>query len=130
MAGEELKLLIDIDLLLIKKGITCGMLHVITRYAKANKCMRYHDKDKESSCLTYGDVNYMYGQFLKTLPVIKFKCVKKLEQFNKTKIQNYNEKSKGYFLEVAVDYHKGQQNDLPFFPEGVKINKFQNLVSN
>ena len=70
MAGEELKLLTDIDLLLIKKGITCGMRHVIIRYAKANnKCMRYHNKDKESSYLTYGDVNYMYGQFWKALPV-------------------------------------------------------------
>lgn len=107
------------------------MRHVITRYAKANnKCMRYHDKDKESSYLTYGDVNYMYGQFLKTLPVNKFKCVKKPEQFNKTKIQNYNEKSKGYFLElplIIINIYKDNRMIYHFFLKGWRLTNFKIL---
>ena len=39
-------------LLMVKKGIREGIRHPIYRYAKANnKCMKDHDKDKESSYL-------------------------------------------------------------------------------
>ena len=45
-------------LLMIEKGIRGGICHAIHRYAKANnKYMKDYDKNKESSCLKYLDVN-------------------------------------------------------------------------
>ena len=54
---------------------------------------------------------------------------KKPERFNETKIKNYNENSnKQYFFEVDVEYPK--HNDLPFWSERMKINKYQKLIYN
>ena len=49
-------------------------------------------------------------------------------------IKNYNEESdEGYLLEVDVQYlqklHE-RHNDLPFLPEGTKIEKFEKLGAN
>ena len=54
-AEVELELFTDIGMLLIvEKGIRGGICHCINRYVKANnKCMKYYDKNKESSCLNY-----------------------------------------------------------------------------
>ena len=51
----ELELLTDIELLLmVEKGITGGICHPVTRFAKANKkYMKDYDKNKESSYLKY-----------------------------------------------------------------------------
>ena len=58
----------------------------------------------------------------------------RIEWFKKTKIQNCNEnRNKGYFLEVDIEYPKdlqGQQKDLQFLPKGIKISIFQKLISN
>ena len=41
-------------LLMIEKGIRCGICHSINRYAKTNsKYMKDYDKNKESSGLKY-----------------------------------------------------------------------------
>ena len=47
----KLDLLTDIDMLLmVEKGIRGGICYPIYQYAKANnKCMKDHDKNKESS---------------------------------------------------------------------------------
>ena len=48
-------------LLMVEKGIRWGMFHAIHRYAKANnKYIKDYDKDKESSCLQYWDLNNLY----------------------------------------------------------------------
>ena len=48
-------------LLMVEKGIRGGMCNSIYRYAKANnKYMKGYDKNKESSCLQYRDVNNSY----------------------------------------------------------------------
>ena len=48
-------------LLMIEKGIRGVICHTIHRYAKANmKYIKDYDKNKESSCLKYWDVNNLY----------------------------------------------------------------------
>ena len=59
----KLELLIDIDMLLmVQKGIRGGIFHAIHQYAKDNnKYMKDYDKNKESLCLKYRDINNSYG---------------------------------------------------------------------
>ena len=50
-------------LLMVEKGIRGGICYSGYRYAKAiNKYLKDYDKNKESSCLQYQDVNNLYGQ--------------------------------------------------------------------
>ena len=68
------------------------------------------------------------------LPVNKFEWIKYTSQFNEDFIKNYNEESdEGYFLEVHVQYleklHE-PDNDLPFLPERMKLEKAEKLVPN
>ena len=49
-------------LLMVVKGSREGICHTIHRYVKANnRYMKDYDKNKESSCLKYLDVNNLYG---------------------------------------------------------------------
>ena len=59
----KLDVLNDIDMLImVEKGIRGGICHSIYRYEKTNnKSMKDYDKNKESSCLKYQDVNNLYG---------------------------------------------------------------------
>ena len=65
------------------------------------------------------------------MPEVGFKWVENICQFIKGFIENYNEDSgKGLFLEVDIHYPEklqDLQNDLPFLPERMKIEKFKNL---
>ena len=60
--------------------------------------------------------------------------VKDTSQFNEDFIKIYNEESnKRYFLEVYIQYLEKLHeldNDLPFLPEGIKIEKVKKLVAN
>ena len=74
--GVELKLLTDIDMLLmVEKGIKGGMCQAIHRYAKAkNKYMKNYDKKFESLYHMYLDANNLYGWTMsQKLPVNSFK---------------------------------------------------------
>ena len=66
-------------LLMIEKVIKGGICHAIHRYAEANnKCMSNCDKNKESSCVIYLDVNNLYGRTMsQKLLVDGFKWKKK-----------------------------------------------------
>ena len=68
------------------------------------------------------------------LPVNNFKRIKDTSQFNEDFIKNYTEeRNKGYFLEVHVQYTEKLhelQNDLPLLPERMKIEKLKKLVAN
>ena len=126
----KLNLLTDIYMLLmVEKGIRAGICHFIYRYAKANnKYIKNYDKNKESSYLQYWNVNNLYGWAMShKLPVNNFEWIKDTSQFNEDFIKSYNEESnEGYFLEVDVQYLEKLHeldNDLPFLPERMKIEK-------
>ena len=121
-------------LLMIEAGIRGGMCQSVHRYAKANnKYMKNYDKSIESSYLMYLDANNLYGWAMsKKLPVNGFKWENDLSRFNENFIKNYNENSDvGYFLEVDIEYPKqlwSSHKDLPFLPEGRKLEKVEKLV--
>ena len=123
-------------LLMVEKVIRGGICQSIYRCAKANnKYMKDCDKNEESSCLLYCDVNNLYDWAMsQTHPVKKFEWIKDTFQFNKDFIKNYNEESgEGYVFEVDVPFPEKlhePHNDLPFLPERIKIEKFQKLVAN
>ena len=49
-------------LLMVEKGVRGGNCYAIHQYAKANnKYTTDYDKNKESLCLKYWDVNNLYG---------------------------------------------------------------------
>ena len=71
----KLELLTDIDMLLtVENGIRGGICTAIQQHVKANnKHMKDYDKNKESSCFNYWDVNNLYGWVMpKKLPVNDF----------------------------------------------------------
>ena len=113
----------DIDMLLmVEKGIRGGICHAIHQYIKANNnYMKEYDKNKESSCLKYWDVNNLYGLPLsQKLPVNDFKWVGNISEFDEIFTKSYNEENdKGYFLELVIqclaNLHN-LKNELPFLP--------------
>ena len=61
-------------LVMVEKGVRGGICHTIHRYAKANKCKKEYNKDKESSYLMYVGANNLYGWTMShKLPVNSFK---------------------------------------------------------
>ena len=133
----NLGLLTEIEMLLmIEAGIRGGMCQSLHRYAKANnKYMKNYDKKVESLYLTYLDANNLYGWAMsQKLPVNGFKWENDLSKFNENFIKNYNENSDVvYFLEVDIEYPKqlrSSHKDLPFLPEGRKLEKVEKLVFN
>ena len=130
--GVKLELITDYDMILmIEKGIRGGICQATHRYAKANnKYMKNYDKNNE-----YLDANNLYGWAMsQKLPVKGFKWVKKkkLSKLNEVFIKKYNEdRNKGYFLEVDIDYLKNlfdSHKDLPFLPERKKVGKVEKLI--
>ena len=122
-------------LLMVEKGIRGRICHSIYRYAKANnKYIKDCDKNKESSCLQYCNLNNLYGWAMsQKLSVNNFEWQDTCP-FNEDFIKNYNEESnEGYFLEVDVQYlekcHE-LHNDLLFLPERMKIRRVEKLVAN
>ena len=88
-------------------------------------------KKIESSYLMYLDPNNLYGWAMsQKLPVNSFKQDENIHKFNEDFIKNYDEDStKGYFLEVDVEYPKNLFNlhsDFQSLPERKKI---KNLIS-
>ena len=79
MFKENKNKFIDIDaFLMVEKGIRDETCHAIHRYAEANnKCIKYYDKNKESSYLMYLDVNNLYEWAMsQKLPTDGFKWKK------------------------------------------------------
>ena len=71
---------------------------------------------------------------LQKLPLNNFEWIKDTSQLNEDFIKNYTEESdEGYFLEINVQYLEKLlelNNDLPFLPERMKIEKVKKLVAN
>ena len=121
-------------LLMVEEGIRGGICHSIHRYAKANKYMKNHNNNEESSYIQYLDANNLYGWAMsKKLPVNGFKWIENKE-INEDFIKNYDENNdKGYISEVDVKYPKrlhDLHSDLPFLLERMEINKCKKLVCN
>ena len=70
--------------------------------------MKDYDKNKESSCLQYLDVNNLYGWAMsQKLPVNNFELIEDTSQLNEDFMKSYTEENdEGYFLEVDVQYPK------------------------
>ena len=93
-------------LLVVGKDITGGICHAIHQHARANnKDMKDYDKNKESLCLKYWDVNNFYAWAMpQKLPLGSFKWI---SQFNEDFMKIYNgDNNKEYFLEIDVYYLK------------------------
>ena len=98
--------------------------------------MKNYDKSKVSSYIQYLNANNLYGAVMsEKLPINGFKWVNDISGINEKFVKSYDKKdsSKGYILEVDVDYssklHK-LHSDMPFLPERMKIDKTQKLVCN
>ena len=136
-AKLELKLLTNIDLLLIvKKGIREGIYCAIHRYAASNNIyMKEYIKHYESSFIMYLDANILYGWVMsQKFPVNSFQWNKYISRFSEIFIKNYDKYSdKGYILEVDVEYSKNLynlHNDISFLQEKMKFKKFHKPVYN
>ena len=97
--------------------------------------MKDYKKDEEESFLENLDENNLYGRAMsEPLPVDGFNWIKDLSKIDEDFIKNYEKHSdKGYIVEVDVKYRKNLHDlhsDLPFLPEGMKINKCNKLVCN
>ena len=95
--------------------------------------MKEYNQSKESSYIQYLDANNLYGAAMsKKMLMNGFKWVSDILGTDEKFVKSYNKNSsKGYILEVDVDYpsklHK-LHSDMPFLPEGMKIDKTQKLV--
>ena len=68
---------------------------------------------------------------LQKLPVNNFELIEDTSQINDNLYNKENDEE--YFLKVDVQYPEKiheLHNDLPFFPERMKIEKFEKLVTN
>ena len=85
-------------LLMIDKGIRCGICQAAHRHAKANnEYMKNYDKSIESSYREYLDANNLYGWTMpQKLPVKGFKWVKK------KKLLEFNEDFKKNMMEIEI----------------------------
>ena len=129
ITGVELKLLSDIDMLLmVENGIRGGVSMVSNRYGKANN--KYmgdsFDAKEPSKYITYLDANNLYGWAMsKPLPTHGFKWM------NKYELENWEKHS--CILEVDLEYPKSLHdlhNDYPLAPEKIKVNKVDKLIPN
>ena len=122
---------------MIEDGIRGGICHAVHRYAKANnRYMKDYDESKKSSYIQHLDANNLYGAAMsEKLPMNGFNWVSDILGIDKKFVKSYNNKnsSKGYILEVDVDYSSKLQkshSDMPFLPERMKIDKTKKLVCN
>ena len=118
----KLELLTDIDMLLMLRR-------------NMNKYMKDYNENKDSSYLKYWDVNNLYGwEMSQKFPVNNFEWIRDTSQFNEVFIKSYNEESdEGYFFEIEIQYPEKVhelQNEVPFLPERMKIEKVEKLITN
>ena len=103
MTGVKLEKISDIDkYLFIEKGLR-GIPYIAKRYVKANnKYMNNDDPKKQSTFISYLNMNNLYGWAMSEyLPYEGFKCLKYVDEFD---VMSINEKRlAGYLLEVALN---------------------------
>ena len=130
----KFELLISIYMLSMAEKVIRGEIrHTIDQYAKPNnKYMKDYDQNKETCYHKYQDINNLHGwAMLQKLPVNNFELIEDTSQINDNLYNEENDEE--YFLKVDVQYPEKiheLHNDLPFFPERMKIEKFEKLVTN
>ena len=125
MTGVKLEKISGIDkYLIIEKVLRRGISYIARRCAKANdKYISDYDPKKPSTCISYLDMNNLYGWAMSEyLPYEGFKWLKNVDKFD---VMSINEKSPiGYFLEVDLEYpdelHE-LHNDFPLAPEKLAV---------
>ena len=125
MTGVSLDLISDVDMQnFIEKGMRGGISTITHRYAQANnKYMKNYDPQKESSYITYLDVNNLYGWAMsQKLPTGDFRWIPSPDSIN---LDSYDENSaKGLILEVDLEYPPELHhlhNDYPLAPEKMVV---------
>ena len=132
MTGVELEEISDIDkYLFIVKGLRGGISYIAKRYTKVNnKYMNDYNPKKQSTFMTYLDMNNLYGWAMSEyLPYGGFKWLKNVDGFD---VMSISEKSLiGYFREVDLEYpdelHK-LHNDYQLAPEKLAVSS--DMLSN
>ena len=122
-------------LLMVENGFRGGICQAVHKFAKANnKYMTNHDKSQKSAYIQYYDANSLYAWALCQKFVHGFEWEKNILKINDDFMKNYDEDSdKEYVLEVDIEYSKDLadlHSDLPFLPEGMKINTCDKLICN
>ena len=97
--------------------------------------MKDCDRKKKSSYIQYLDANNLCGKAMtEKLPVRGFRWMDDISKIDEDFVKVYNKNdSKGYILDVDVDYPNKLQNlhsDLPFLLEWMVINNTKKLVCN
>ena len=125
ITGVKLEKIPDIDkYLFIEKGLRGGISCIAKRYAKANnKYMNDYEPKKQSTFISYLDMNNVYGWTVKEyLPYQGFKWLNKVDEFD---VMPISQKSlKRYFLEVDLKYSDELHelhNDYPRPPEKIAV---------
>ena len=118
MTLVKLEKISDIDkYLFIEKGLRGGISYIAKRYAKANnKYVNDYDPRKQSTFMSYLDINNLYGwEMREYLPYERFEWLKNID------VMPISEKSPiGYFLEVDLEYFDKLHelhNDYPLAPK-------------
>ena len=115
-------------LLMVEKGIRCGITQAVKRYAKTNNkyVKDLYNLEEESIYLQYLDANNLYRwAMLQNLPT--HELLWKKEDFTRENIDEIVKKDKRrYLLEVDGKYPKElhkNHNELPFLIEKIKIGR-------
>ena len=90
--------------LFIEKGLRGGISYIAKRYGKANnKYMNDYDPEKQSTYISYLDMNNLYGWTMsENLPYERFKQLKNVDEID---VMSISKKSLiGYFLKVDLEY--------------------------
>ena len=120
---------------MFEEGIRGGICQAIHHYETTkNKYMKNYNKNLISAFLQYSDANNLHGWGMcKKLPIGEFRWANKLSIYKEQAIKMYDENSDyGAILEVDVEYPvmmRIKRKDLPFLPQGKKINKVHKLVT-
>ena len=125
MTGVKLEKVLDMDkYLFIEKGLRGGISYIAKRYAKENnKYINDYDPKKQSTFISYLDINNLYGWAMSEyLPNEEFKWLKKIDEF---RVMSISEKNLiRYFPEVDLKYldklHE-LYNHYPLAPEKLAV---------
>ena len=105
MTGVKFEKIFDIDkYLFIEKGLRRGISYIAKRYAKANnKYMNDYDPKKQSTFISYPDMNNLYGWAMSEyLPYDGFNWLKNVDKFD---VMSISEKGLiRYLSEVDLKY--------------------------